>query len=68
MYKYSEARAIAKTIESNFIPKKGGTIANVEGSINLYNEIREVIIKDNELDGLLKEVLCDSCYSSYVSD
>lgn len=63
MYKYSEARAIAKTIESNFIPKKGGTIANVEGSINLYNEIREVIIKDNELDGLLKEVLCDSCYS-----
>ena len=63
IYKYSETRAIAKTIESNFIPKKGGAIANVERGINLYNEIREVIIKDNELDKLLKDALCDSCYS-----
>lgn len=63
IYKYAETRAIAKTIESNFIPKKGGAIANVERGINLYNEIREVIIKDNELDKLLKDALCDSCYS-----
>ncbi|MBR1693062.1 MAG: AAA family ATPase [Lachnospiraceae bacterium] len=63
IYKYSEVRAIAKTIESDFIPKRGGSIANVEGSINLYNEIREVIIKDIELDKLLKDSLGNSCYS-----
>lgn len=63
IYKYSEVRVIAKTIGSDFIPKKGGTIANVEGGIKLYNEIREVITKDNELDKLLKDALSDSCYS-----
>ena len=63
IYKYSEARAIAKTIESDFIPKKGGEIANVECGMKLYNEIREVIIKDNELDKLLKEAVSDSCYA-----
>ena len=63
IYKYSETRAIAKTIESNFIPKKGGAIANFERGFILYNEIRGVIIKDNELDKLLKDALCDSCYS-----
>ncbi len=31
--------------------------------MKLYNEIREVIIKDNELDKLLKEAVSDSCYS-----
>lgn len=63
IYKYSEVRAIAKTIENDFIPKKGGSVANVESAIKFYNEIREVIIRDNELDRLLKDALSDSCYS-----
>jgi 5-methylcytosine-specific restriction protein B len=62
IYKYSEARAVAKELDSDFIPKKGGATANVEGGFKLYNEIREVIVKDNELDKLLKGALKDSCY------
>jgi 5-methylcytosine-specific restriction protein B len=34
----------------------------VEGGFKLYNEIREVIVKDSELDKLLKAALKDSCY------
>lgn len=63
IYKYSEVRAIAKMIENDFVPKKGGSAANVEGAIKFYNEIREVIIRDSELDQLLKGALSDSCYS-----
>jgi 5-methylcytosine-specific restriction protein B len=62
IYKYSEARAVAKEIDSDFVPKKGGATANVEGGLKLYNEIRKVIIRDSELDMLLKDALKDSCY------
>lgn len=63
MYKYTEVLALAKAIESDFIPKRGGSIVNVEESMKLYDEIRAVIIKDKELDILLKEALGDSCYT-----
>lgn len=62
IYKYSEVRAVAKEIDSDFVPKKGGSIANVDGSFKLYNEIREVIVKDSELNTMLKNALKESCY------
>ena len=63
IYKYSEVKAFAKAVDSDFIPKKGGSIANVEGSLNLYNEIREHIKNDSELNQMLNSSLTDGCYS-----
>ncbi len=63
IYKYSEVRAVARIIDSDFVPKKGGATANVEGGFKLYNEIREVVAADMELDKMLKTSLKDSCYS-----
>ncbi|MDE6944108.1 MAG: EVE domain-containing protein [Lachnospiraceae bacterium] len=62
IYKYSEIRAFAKAIESDFVPKKGGSTFNVEGGLKLYNEVREIITQDAEMDQLLKGALKDSCY------
>lgn len=62
IYKYSEVRAFAKAVDSDFIPKKGGSTFNVEGGLKLYNEVREIIKQDPEMDKLLKDGLKDSCY------
>lgn len=62
IYKYSEARAFAKALDSDFVPKKGGSTFNVEGGLKLYNEVREIIKQDPEMDKLLQDGLKDSCY------
>lgn len=62
IYKYSEVRAFAKAVDSDFVPKKGGSTFNVEGGLKLYNEVREIIKRDPEMDKLLKDRLKDSCY------
>lgn len=62
IYKYSEVRAFAKAIDSDFVPKKGGSTFNVEGGLKLYDEIREYIKQDSELNELFKNRLTDSCY------
>lgn len=62
IYKYSECRAIAKELNSDFVPKKGLAAYNVEGSIKLYDEIREIVVEDTELDQMLKDALKESCY------
>lgn len=62
IYKYSECRAIAKELNSDFVPKKGGATYNVEGGIKLYDEIRNIVENDAELDQMLKNVLKESCY------
>ena len=62
IYKYSEVRSFAKIIESDFIPEKGGSVFNVEGGLRLYNEVREVIKADPELNQMLRDALSDTCY------
>lgn len=62
IYKYSEVRSFAKAIESDFIPKKGGSTFNVEGGIRLYDEVRDVIKADPELNQMLQGALKDTCY------
>lgn len=62
IYKYSECRAVAKELGSDFIPKKGASSVNLVGGFNLYNEICEQLAADEELVHLLQSVLTDSCY------
>ena len=62
IYKYAEVRAFAKAIDSDFIPKKGNVIYNIEGTRKFYNEIRTVILQDAVLDKMLKEHIENTCY------
>lgn len=62
IYKYSECLAVAKELESDFIPKRGVSSANLIGGFNLYNEICTHIEKDKELIQMLKSVITDNCY------
>jgi 5-methylcytosine-specific restriction protein B len=61
MYKYSECRAVAKELGSDFVPHKGAS-SNLVGAFNLYNAICEQIAADEELVQLLQSVLTDDCY------
>ncbi|MGX6443567.1 AAA family ATPase [Neobacillus sp. K501] len=62
IYKYSECRAVAKELDSEFVPKKGASSANLVGGFKLYNEICEQLAADEELIGLLHSVLTENCY------
>lgn len=62
IYKYSECRAVAKELGSEFVPKKGASSVNLAGGFNLYNEICEQLAEDLELIQLLQSVLTESCY------
>lgn len=62
IYKYSEVRAIAREIGSDFIPKKGGSVSNIKNSYKLYDEIRKKLASDSELDEILQNVLNEDCY------
>ncbi|UED72212.1 AAA family ATPase [Brevibacillus sp. DP1.3A] len=62
IYKYSECRAVAKNLGSNFVPKKGASSVNLVGGFNLYNEICEQLTADIELVQLLQTMLTASCY------
>lgn len=62
IYKYSECRAVAKELDSDFVPKRGSSYNNLIGCTNLYNEICTQLTKDEELVQMLQSVLTDSCY------
>lgn len=66
VYKYSEVRATAKELRSDFVPKKGYGVANITGGFKLYNEIRKAIAKDDELDAMLKNALEQNCYPDFT--
>ncbi len=63
IYKYSEVKALAKIIESDFIPKKGGSTYNVEHSVELYNEVKKFVKNDEELNKIFESVITESCYN-----
>lgn len=66
IYKYSEVRATAKELCSDFVPKKGAGVANIAGGFKFYNGIRAVIAKDDELDAMLKNALEQNCYPDFT--
>lgn len=62
IYKYSECLATAKELESDFVPKKGLSSANLIGAYRLYDEICSQLADDAELRSLLESVIDISCY------
>ncbi|MCJ7834971.1 EVE domain-containing protein [Cuneatibacter sp. NSJ-177] len=57
IYKYSECLAVAKQLESDFIPKKELSAANMIRGFQLYDEICEELIKDPALDQMFRNVV-----------
>lgn len=62
IYKYSEALALAKAVNSDFLPVRGDALLNVQGTYQMYEEIRDVLRKDSELDEIFWQVCDTSCY------
>lgn len=62
IYKYSEAVEVAKELESDFIPKKGAGVDNMIKSFALYDEIRDYLMEDSELNQMFKDELTEDCY------
>ena len=60
IYKYSECLAVAKQLESDFIPKKELSAANMIRGFQLYDEICEELIKDPALDQMFRNVVTDA--------
>lgn len=63
IYKYSEARAVSATLESDLTIKKGAYAANIQNSIALYNEISDRLSQDQELIQLFQSLITDDLYS-----
>lgn len=62
IYKFSEVKAVAHELASNYTFKKGAYANNIRNSILLYNEINDELHKDKELVKLLDTHLTSSCY------
>lgn len=62
IYKYTEAKAVARTLGSNIVIKKGAYADNIRGSLELYDAICEALQSDEELVALFQAQLTDDCY------
>lgn len=62
IYKYSEARAVSATLESDLSIKKGEYAANIQNSLILYSEISNRLALDRELVLLFQSQLTDGLY------
>jgi len=66
IYKYSVCKATALALQSDFVPKKGHTAENLDGNENLFNEIKEYINNDNELNGMYRAALSEEFYQDFT--
>src|SRR5690606_21728728 len=61
IYKYSECRAVAEGLRSDFIPGRGDA-ENVDGAFRLYDEICSHLAADRELLEMFRSALTDACH------
>lgn len=62
IYKYGEARAVARELGSGYTIKKGRYADNVRNHLALYDEINAELKRDGELRKILDENLTAACY------
>lgn len=63
IYKYELFRDAAAELNSEYRPKRNGSIHSLVGGFDLYNEINKVICEDEELADMLRAAVTDTCYS-----
>lgn len=62
VYKYSEVKAVAKELGSDYEIKKGRYVSNLRNHLAFYDEIRETLKQDAELVLLMRSNLTPECY------
>lgn len=62
IYKYSECKVVAETLESDYILKRTSEIKNLLNGFKMYDEICDVLNADTELRQMFDSVQDDSCY------
>lgn len=62
IYKFSEIKAVANELESDYRFKKGAYADNIRNFYKFYNEICEELKQDTELVTLFRSRLADTCY------
>lgn len=62
IYKFSEIKAVADVLESDYRFKKGAYADNIRNFYKLYDEICEELMQNTELVSLFKNQLTDTCY------
>jgi hypothetical protein len=62
IYKHSEYLAVAKTLESTFVPKAGDYNRNLAEGFALYNELATRLAQDIEIKTMVTQVLTATCY------
>lgn len=63
IYKFSEAKAVANELNSNYRFKKGAYADNIRNFLRLYDEISLALKEDTELVNLFESQLTETCYS-----
>ncbi|HBN00383.1 MAG TPA: hypothetical protein DD384_04025 [Firmicutes bacterium] len=62
LYKYSECMALAKALDSDFMPRKRRTFDNINGAKKLYDEVCALLQEDQGIKDILDSCLDGKCY------
>lgn len=62
IYKYELFRAAAKELESEYMPKRNGSVESLIGGYQMYDEICEAIKKDADLADMMHKAMFSTCY------
>lgn len=62
IYKYELFRAAAKELESEYMPKRNGSVESLIGGYQMYDEICEAIKKDADLADMMHKAMVSTCY------
>ncbi|MBE6705716.1 MAG: restriction endonuclease [Ruminococcaceae bacterium] len=65
IYKYSEVRAAAKELESDFVPKKTADADNLIESYKFYDEICSELLKEHSIISILSCAKDKECYPDH---
>lgn len=63
IYKFGEARALSRALESELVFKKGRYVQNLTNFLDLYGALNDKLVKDTELAALFESSLDDECYA-----
>lgn len=62
IYKYSEAKCAAETLQSSYEFHKGAYTENLHNLFDFYSELCEALKQDPELNQMFQSCLTDTCY------
>lgn len=67
LYNFVDCYGVAKELDSSFVPRHGGQLANLIGAYEMYGEICRIIAQDKELRQLFLRLRTPSCWPDKAS-